>query len=213
MKLPGVSAAKCACQTCLVSKTVRNLLFVEAFWLLPKGLGETATAGEKASFFIIWRENMWTDKVQVSLVKKCFSNNVFLSFALVKTRSHLKIWSQTPISEIALTSPSDFFFYMQHIQILFNLYPVRPEHPTLTPRWHREPCMLCTSATWLKCSNLVHTRGVELPQTAGLCSVTCPAWSQHNWLDVFGIIIWNTMGNFHHPHLTTVEMLTTSRTN
>lgn len=26
-------------------------------------------AGKKASFFIIWRENMWTDKVQVSLVK------------------------------------------------------------------------------------------------------------------------------------------------
>lgn len=111
MKLPGLSAAKCACQTCLVSKTVRNLLFVEAFWLLPKGLGETATAGEEASFFIIWRENLWTDKVQVSLVKKCFSNNVFLSFALVKTRSHLKIWSQTTYFRNS-PNQSNWFFYI-----------------------------------------------------------------------------------------------------
>lgn len=53
---PRSVSSRGACQTCQVSKTVRNLLFVEAFWLLPKGLGETATPGQKASSFIIWRK-------------------------------------------------------------------------------------------------------------------------------------------------------------
>lgn len=116
MELPGLSAAKCACQTCLVNKTVRNLPCVEAFWLLPKSLGETATSGQKASSFIIWRENMCRQRRSGFL----WSNHVFpaRAFALVKTRSPLMIWSPTTYFRNSSNQSNWFFWYAAHPEIV-----------------------------------------------------------------------------------------------
>lgn len=147
------SASSHMCLPVMSSKqTTRNLLFGEALWLLPKSLGEAVTAGQKASSFIIRRENIHRQ----TRSRFPWPNHVFLARAFVSSENKdldHDLESNHLFQTIDLTSPNDFLMCCMSTDWLFNLCPARSVHPTLTPRWHREHCQYaCTSPTQLKCS-------------------------------------------------------------